>query len=94
MRYIDQSKNFIRCLSSKISAHNKFSIFLGRAVSKIACSFLPYKLDNICLNDDYSDEELQSALSDSGLLHFIEQVSNGLEYYVGENGNNLSGGQK
>jgi len=55
---------------------------------------LPYKLDNICLNDDYSDEELQSALSDSGLLHFIEQVSNGLEYYVGENGNNLSGGQK
>ena len=51
-------------------------------------------LDNICLHEDYSKEELQSALSDSGLLHFIEQVPNGLEYHVGENGNNLSGGQK
>ena len=51
-------------------------------------------LDNICLHEDYSNEELQSALSDSGLLHFIEQVPNGLEYHVGENGNNLSGGQK
>ncbi len=51
-------------------------------------------LDNICLHEDYSKEELQSALSDSGLLHFIEQVPNGLEYHVRENGNNLSGGQK
>ena len=33
-------------------------------------------LDNICLHEDYSKEELQSALSDSGLLHFIEQVPN------------------
>lgn len=51
-------------------------------------------LDNICLYEDYSKEELQSALSDSGLLHFVEQVPNGLEYHVGENGDNLSGGQK
>ena len=50
--------------------------------------------DNICLHEDYSEKELQSALFDSGLSSFIKQVPNGLEYYVGENGANLSGGQK
>ena len=50
--------------------------------------------DNICLHEDYSEKELQSALSDSGLSSFIKQVPNGLEYHVGENGANLSGGQK
>ena len=51
-------------------------------------------LDNICLHEDFSKEELQSILSDSGLSQFIEQVPNGLKYHVGENGDNLSGGQK
>ena len=51
-------------------------------------------LDNICLHEDFSKEELQSALSDSGLSQFIAQVPNGLAYHVGENGDNLSGGQK
>ena len=51
-------------------------------------------LDNICLHEDFSKEELQSVLSDSGLSQFIEQVPNGLKYHVGENGDNLSGGQK
>lgn len=41
-------------------------------------------LENICLHENYSKEELQSVLSDSGLLHFIEQVPNGLDYHVGE----------
>ena len=41
-------------------------------------------LDNICLHENYSKEDLQSALSDSGLLHFIEQVQNGLDYHVGK----------
>ena len=50
--------------------------------------------DNICLHEDFSKEELQSVLSDSGLSQFIEQVPNGLKYHVGENGDNLSGGQK
>jgi len=39
-------------------------------------------LDNICLHEDYSKEELQSALSDSGLLHFIEQVPINYKKYL------------
>ena len=50
--------------------------------------------DNICLHEDYSENELQSVLSESGLSSFIKQVPNGLKYRVGENGDNLSGGQK
>lgn len=50
--------------------------------------------DNICLHEDYSEKELHSVLSNSGLSDFIKQVPNGLEYHVGENGNNISGGQK
>lgn len=50
--------------------------------------------DNICLHEDYSEEELRTALSDSGLSQFVKRVPNGLEYRVGENGDNLSGGQK
>lgn len=45
--------------------------------------------DNICLHEDFSKEELQSVLSDSGLSQFVEQVPNGLKYHVGENGDNL-----
>ncbi len=51
-------------------------------------------VDNICLHESFSEEELSSALFASGLSEFIEQIPNGKEYMVGENGSNLSGGQK
>lgn len=51
-------------------------------------------VDNICLHESFSEEELSSALFASGLSEFIAQIPNGKEYMVGENGSNLSGGQK
>lgn len=51
-------------------------------------------VDNICLHESFSEEELSSALFASGLSEFIAQIPNGKEYMVGENGSYLSGGQK
>lgn len=50
--------------------------------------------ENICLGGTYSDEELQQALEESGIMRFLPDLENGLDTQVGENGKNLSGGQK
>lgn len=50
--------------------------------------------DNICLYENYTDEELERALNLSGVQKFLSDVPNGLSYELGENGKNLSGGQR
>lgn len=50
--------------------------------------------DNICLYQDFSDENINEILKLSGADKFINELEEGLDYLVGENGNNLSGGQK
>lgn len=50
--------------------------------------------ENICLYNDFTKEELNDALSLSGVDKFIDKTSNGLNSSVGENGSNLSGGQR
>lgn len=49
---------------------------------------------NIALYGDYSDEEIDKAIYDSGLKGLIDSLSNGKNTSVGENGSNLSGGEK
>lgn len=49
--------------------------------------------DNICLHKQYSDKELQHALSISGVDMFLDSTKP-LSTIVGENGSNLSGGQR
>lgn len=48
--------------------------------------------NNICLYKYVSDEAIEAACQDSGLMEFIREVS--LDYVVGQNGARLSGGQK
>lgn len=48
--------------------------------------------NNICLYKNVSDEAIEAACQDSGLMEFIREVS--LDYVVGQNGAMLSGGQK
>lgn len=48
--------------------------------------------NNICLYKYVSDEAIEEACQDSGLMEFIREVS--LDYVVGQNGAMLSGGQK
>lgn len=50
--------------------------------------------DNICLYENYSNEELEYALAISGVNKFLGDKKDGLAYMVGENGKNLSGGQR
>jgi len=49
-------------------------------------------LNNICLYREVSEQKLMDAIKDSGLEEFINEKS--LNYIVGENGSELSGGQK
>ena len=49
---------------------------------------------NIALYGDYSDEEIDKAILESGLKELIENLPNGKFSSVGENGSNLSGGEK
>ena len=50
--------------------------------------------DNICLHEDYSKESIDRAVKASGLNDVIEKLPEGLLYEAGENGSNLSVGQK
>ena len=49
---------------------------------------------NIALYGDYSDEEIDKAILNSGLKSLIDSLPNGKNSSVGENGSNLSGGEK
>ncbi|SFU51095.1 ABC-type multidrug transport system, ATPase and permease component [Clostridium sp. DSM 8431] len=50
--------------------------------------------DNIVLYKDYSDEKLNEVIRSAGLEKLIEKLENGVNTSVGENGDNLSGGEK
>lgn len=50
--------------------------------------------NNICLYDEFTDEEFDRALRLSGVQKFITQFENGADYQVGQRGEFLSGGQK
>ncbi|MGM0216139.1 hypothetical protein IGI42_003734 [Enterococcus sp. AZ109] len=50
--------------------------------------------ENITLHQERSTGEISNALLASGAKTFIDQLPDGLETSVGENGNNLPGGQK
>lgn len=49
---------------------------------------------NIALYGDYSDKEIDKAILNSGLKSLIDSLPNGKDTSVGENGSNLSGGEK
>lgn len=50
--------------------------------------------ENICLYDNFSDEELEVSMNLSGVNKFIHKTENGLETKLIENGSNISGGQR
>ncbi|MFD1175408.1 ABC transporter ATP-binding protein [Paenibacillus puldeungensis] len=51
-------------------------------------------LQNICLDEDFSEEAIQSAIQRSGVNKFLLQMPQGLHTPVSENGSSLSGGQR
>ena len=49
---------------------------------------------NICLEEKFSEEDLNLALQKSGVAGFSSQMEEGIHTKVGENGSRLSGGQR
>lgn len=50
--------------------------------------------ENLRYVADADDDEMKEALRKAGLLDFVEQLPDGLDYMLQESGSNLSGGQK
>ena len=49
---------------------------------------------NVTLGEDFSDDEVWSALKKCNLYEFVESLDGKLDYRLEENGKNLSGGQR
>ncbi|MFP4978324.1 ABC transporter ATP-binding protein [Paenibacillus sp. CN-4] len=49
---------------------------------------------NICLHEEYDEQELNRAVLTSGIHKFLSYLPNGLQSPAGENGSQLSGGQR
>lgn len=49
---------------------------------------------NVALYGDYTDEEIDNAIRNSGLEELLKNLPMGKDSSVGENGSNLSGGEK
>ena len=50
--------------------------------------------NNICLLEDFSDEQLAHAIAAAGLTDWVASLPDGLDTVISENGKNLSGGQR
>lgn len=50
--------------------------------------------DNICLGEEFTEEQLEDALVKSGTALFLPGLENGIRTKAGENGRLLSGGQR
>lgn len=50
--------------------------------------------NNICLYHPYTEEEIERAVAGSGLKRVIEELPQGMDTMLTENGKNLSGGQR
>ena len=50
--------------------------------------------NNICLHEDFPDEQLAHAIAATGLTDWVASLPDGLDTVISENGKNLSGGQR
>ena len=50
--------------------------------------------NNICLHEDFPDEQLARAIAAAGLTDWVASLPDGLDTVISENGKNLSGGQR
>jgi len=50
--------------------------------------------NNLTLYKNYSDEEINKAINDSGLRDFVDNLTDGLDTIIYDNGKNISGGER
>jgi subfamily B ATP-binding cassette protein MsbA len=74
----------LRSLRSQISLVSQSPIIFDTSV-----------IGNVCYgSSDYDPQRLQQALKDANALEFVNELENGIETELGENGSLLSGGQR
>ena len=49
--------------------------------------------NNICLYEEFPEEQLKKAIQLAGLTEFVDSLDQGLDTVISENGKNVSGGQ-
>lgn len=94
--------NFYRCNKGKVEIDNEDisnidSSYLYQSVGYIHQNVFLFDdtlRENITLYKEYSDEEILKAINLAGLAEFVENLPNGINTKVGENGNLFSGGEK
>ena len=50
--------------------------------------------NNICLREDFPEEQVERAVASAGLSEWVASLPDGLDTVLSENGKNLSGGQR
>ena len=63
-------------------------------IAQTAYLFHDTILNNICLHEDFPDEQLAHAIAAAGLTDWVASLPDGLDTVISENGKNLSGGQR
>lgn len=78
-----------RALISMESFYHKFAF-----ISQRTTLFAGTIRENLQMGKQISDEQLLDALEQAKLLHWFEQLENGLDTVIGEGGRGLSGGEQ
>ena len=95
LRFYDVTSGHISIDNQDIQAISGESLYnLMTIVQQDVYIFDDTLKTNITLNQSFTDEEIKQAVQQSGLETYVLESESGLQTLCGENGSNLSGGQK
>ena len=95
LRFYDVTSGLILIDNQDIQAISAESLYnLMTIVQQNVYIFDDTLRANITLNQSFTDEEIKKAVQQSGLESYVLENESGLQALCGENGSNLTGGQK
>ena len=95
LRFYDVTSGYISIDNQDLQAISAESLYnLMTIVQQDVYIFDDTLKANITLNQSFTDEEIKQAVQQSGLESYILENESGLQALCGENGSNLSGGEK
>lgn len=93
-KYSDHFNGSIKINNKNIQEISKESLYkMIGYISQDTYIFNDSIKNNICLYNDFSEEELEDAINRAGLGKYIHSLPEGINTILSENGKNLSGGQ-
>ena len=95
LRYYDLNKGSITLDGTDVKRVNKNELYdLMAVIHQNVYMFDETLRENITLGREYTEEELERALRDSGVNEFLDLIEGGLDGSLKESGGRLSGGQR